>query len=125
VIYFYIIGGAAIGAPLRYFIGSHVQRWSGGSNAFPLGTMAVNITGCLLIGLIATLALEKSWLNKETRALLVTGFLGSYTTFSAFGLETYSLGRDGDLLKAIANVTLSVVLGILAVWAGVRIAESM
>lgn len=117
--YFYIVLGAAAGAPLRYFLGSRIQERTGG--AFPWGTLLVNVSGCLLIGLILGIAEARGSLAREARFLIVTGFLGSYTTFSAFGWETYSLARADDIARAAANVAASFVLGLAAVWAGTQL----
>jgi fluoride exporter len=119
VTYLYIVAGAAVGAPLRYFLGSRVQERTAG--AFPWGTLVVNVSGCLLIGFILAVAESRGSLGREARLLLVTGFLGSYTTFSAFGWETYSLARADDLAKAALNVAASVVVGLAAVWAGAQL----
>jgi CrcB protein len=122
VTYAYIIAGAMAGAPLRYFLGSRVQSWAGGE--FPWGTLVVNVSGCLGIGLLLGLADHRDVLSREARLLLVTGFLGSYTTFSAFGWETYSLARSEDVARALANVVVSVVAGVLATWAGASLTRA-
>ena len=119
--YAYIIGGAVIGAPLRYFLQGRVQDASG--STLPLGTMVVNITGCLVIGFLLTLAEERDVLTRDARLFLVVGFLGAYTTFSTFGWETFALLRDNDILRAAGNVTLSTVGGLLAVWVGASVAR--
>ncbi len=119
--YLYIVAGACAGAPLRYFVGSHVK--AGALGAFPLGTLLVNLTGCLLIGLVLGLAESRDALSKEARLLIVTGFLGSYTTFSALGWETYDLFRTDELMRAISYAVVSVVLGVLAVWLGAQAAR--
>lgn len=119
--YVYVIAGACVGAPLRYFVGSHVK--AGALGSFPLGTFLVNVTGCLLIGFVLGLAESRDAISREARLLLVTGFLGSYTTFSAFGWETYDLGRTDELPLAIGYAVLSLVVGIAAVWAGVQAAR--
>jgi len=121
--YAWIIAGAVAGAPLRYFLGSRVGAGEWGP--FPAGTLFVNVTGCFLIGLILGLSEERGGLSREARLLLVTGFLGSYTTFSAFGWETYSLARGDEVARAAANVVLSVVLGIAAVWMGASLARTV
>jgi len=120
--YLYVIAGAAAGAPLRYFAASHVQGWTNWT--FPTGTMFVNLTGCLLIGFISTLAEEREVINREARLLLVAGFLGSYTTFSAFGYETLELLRENLVLRALLNVGLSTSVGVLAAWAGMALARA-
>jgi CrcB protein len=85
--------------------------------------MFVNLTGCLLIGFLATLAEERDAINREARLLLIAGFLGSYTTFSAFGYETLELLRDNLVLRALLNVLLSASIGVLAAWAGMALAR--
>jgi CrcB protein len=119
--YAFIIGGAVLGAPLRYFLQGRVQDATG--STFPAGTLLVNVTGCLVIGLLATLAEEREVLGREGRLFLLVGFLGSYTTFSTFGWETFALLRDNDLLRAGGNIILSTVTGLLAVWLGSVIAR--
>jgi CrcB protein len=121
VTYAWIVAGAIVGAPLRYFLQGRVQDRFGG--VFPWGTFAVNVSGCLVIGVLLTLAEERGALSREARLTLVTGFLGSYTTFSTFGWESYALAQDGDLLRAAANVILSVAVGLVAVWAGAALAR--
>ena len=120
--YVWVIAGAAAGAPLRYFLGTRFVTEPG---AFPWATFLVNITGCLAIGFILGLSESRGSLSREARLLLVTGFLGSYTTFSAFGWETYSLLRDDHLLRASLNAGGSVVLGILAVWLAASAAKAI
>ena len=121
--YVYIVAGAVAGAPLRYFVQGRVQDVTG--SLFPWGTMVVNVTGCLLIGLLLTLAEERELLSREARLLLVVGFLGSYTTFSTFGWETYALLRDNQVFQASGNVLLSTFAGLLGVWAGTAIGRAV
>ncbi len=121
--YAWIVAGAIVGAPLRYFVGSHVPAGNWGS--FPFCTLLVNITGCLAIGFILGLSESRGSLSREARLLLVTGFLGSYTTFSAFGWETYNLLRDDQVLRASLYAGGSVVLGILAVWLAASAAKAV
>ncbi|MGI8927631.1 MAG: fluoride efflux transporter CrcB [Tepidiformaceae bacterium] len=121
--YLYIVAGAVAGAPLRYLLQVRLQELT--THGFPFGTLAVNLTGCLAIGLLVTLAEERDFLGRETRLLLLTGFLGSYTTFSAFGWDTYALLRDNEVLQAIGNVALSVAGGVLGVWVGVLIGKAL
>ena len=116
-----MIAGAIIGAPLRYFVGSRIQAAEWG--AFPYGTFVVNVTGCFVIGLVLGLAESRDAINREARLFLVTGILGSYTTFSAFGWETMDLLRGGDVLKATVYAGGSVTLGVLAAWAGLSLAK--
>ncbi len=119
--YAFIIMGAAIGAPLRYFLSLRIQEAANGS--FPIQTLAVNLTGCFAIGVLATLAEERDFLNREARLFLLVGLLGSYTTFSTFGWETISLLRSEQVLQAVEYVALSSIGGLLAVWAGLSLAR--
>lgn len=121
MIYLYIVAGAVLGAPARYFLQGKVQELSG--PGFPWGTLAVNLSGCLAIGFLATLAFERELLSREARAFLMVGFLGSYTTFSTFGWETFELARELDLLRAAANVIASVLFGLAGVWVGSALAR--
>jgi len=120
--YLYVILGAAAGAPLRYFIQARLQ--GAGGSPFPWGTVVVNLSGCLAIGLVLGLAEQRDFLTREMRLLLAVGFLGGYTTFSAFGWETYALLRDNDLPRAAANVLVSIVIGLLGVWLGATLAKA-
>ena len=86
--------------------------------SFPAGTLLVNVTGSLLIGLLAGLAESRMLLTAEVRLLLVTGVLGGYTTFSAFSLETLLLLRAGQTTTALTSVALQVLLGVAAAFAG-------
>jgi CrcB protein len=89
---------------------------------FPWGTtLAVNIIGCLLIGLLAGLDERIGLLSAESRVFLITGVLGGFTTFSAFGMDIVMLQRKEAVPLAIAYLLLSVVIGILAVWVGIKI----
>jgi CrcB protein len=109
--------GAALGGVARYVIGLAVMQRFGGR--FPLGTLVVNVSGCFLIGFIATILTERLDLNPNWRLFLVTGLLGGYTTFSSFGYETYQLARMDAPVVGLLNVAASVVLGYAAVWLGV------
>ena len=109
--------GGAVGSIARYKLSGWVLHltldWR-----FPAGTFTVNVIGCLLAGVLAGLAEKHDLLSPQARLLLFTGVLGGFTTFSAFGLETMHLLRRGDLLVAAANIVLSVVAGLLALWLG-------
>ncbi len=121
MIYLYIVAGAVLGAPARYYLQGKVQDLSG--PGFPWGTLAVNLSGCLAIGFLATLAFERELLSREARAFLMVGFLGSYTTFSTFGWETFELARELDVLRAAANVIASVLFGLAGVGVGSALAR--
>lgn len=112
--------GGALGSVARYklsgYVLHHTIDWR-----FPAGTFAVNVIGCLIAGLLAGLAERHEILSPDVRLLLFTGVLGGFTTFSAFGLETMFLLKRGDLMVAAANIVLSVVAGLLALWLGLVI----
>ena len=110
------LGGFA-GSALRYWIGGLVQGAVAGST-FPFGTLAVNVTGCFAIGALSQLGEAQNAMSPGTRALILVGLLGGYTTFSAFGNETVNLLRDGQRLAAAANVGGNFVLSLGAVWLG-------
>lgn len=103
--------GGFLGSTLRFLASTTIGR---AFPQFPLGTLTVNVIGCLLIGLIAGLADHREMLGPAPRAFLVAGLLGGFTTFSAFGQECCLLLRQGDLTKAAASVVLNVGLGLLA-----------
>lgn len=114
--------GGLIGAVLRYLASTWVQGPVVG-NGFPYGTLAVNIIGCLVIGIIAGYAEVKRPLSAEAQAFLVVGVLGGFTTFSAFGIDTINLLRGGDYLAGAANVVLQVTFGLVSVAVGFRLAQ--
>jgi CrcB protein len=109
---------------LRYLASGWVQQ-SSGSVSFPWGTLAVNVIGCFLIGILAYLADTRGILHPQARLFLIVGVLGGFTTFSAFGNETMNLIRDGENLLAAANTIGSVLLCFAAVWAGRAIAVAI
>lgn len=118
----FIAGGGAIGSVLRYLLQGWLQRTTG--SAFPIGTLVVNLLGCLTIGVLAAaLAGAAAGVREEIHLGLTAGLLGGFTTFSAFGLETYLLASPGQYRHAAAYVVLSVVLGLAAVWLGHRAGE--
>lgn len=116
----FIAGGGAAGSILRYLAAGWGQRLVGGT--FPFGTLLVNVGGCLLIGYLATLFAGPALVREEYRLALLVGFLGGFTTFSTFGLETHGLLTDGDWSLAVANLLASNALGLFAVWIGHRLA---
>ncbi|MCZ0954659.1 MAG: fluoride efflux transporter CrcB [Rhodospirillaceae bacterium] len=116
--YLWIGLGSALGGMARYGCSGLAARYIGAT--FPLGTLIVNVSGSLVIGFLASLAVADGRLliSPDARAFLMIGLCGGFTTFSAFSIETLDLARDGDWLWAGANVVLSVVLCLLAVWLG-------
>jgi CrcB protein len=109
--------GGLIGAILRYLIGAQIQEFSK-SISFPYGTLAVNVLGCLLIGLLTYLTEYRGALSADTRAMLMSGLLGAFTTFSSFSLETINLLSAGEYLAAGGNLAANNGFGLLAVWVG-------
>jgi|SRR5947209_19824817 len=114
--YLIVMAGGAVGSLARYVAGTAIMSRFGGR--FPMGTFAVNATGCFLIGVIMTLLGQKAP-HPNWRLLLVVGFLGGYTTFSSFAYETFTAAREGSPWIGLLNVVASVVVGYLAVWLGV------
>lgn len=110
------LGGAA-GSIARYQLSGWILHQSV-SWKFPLGTFCVNVVGCLIAGLLAGMAAKHELFSPDTRLLLFTGMLGGFTTFSAFGLETLYLLKRSEYLLAGANVLLSILVAMTALWIG-------
>lgn len=108
--------GGALGSILRFWVGGYVSNRMGAR--FPYGTFVINCTGSFLIGLVVTLLAERTHWSPHWRDLIPIGFIGGYTTFSTFELETFRSFQDGELLMAALNVLLSVAIGFLSVWLG-------
>lgn len=108
--------GGCLGSVLRFWAGAYISNRMG--SRFPYGTFVINVTGSFLIGLVVTLLAERTHWSPNFRYLIPIGFIGGYTTFSTFELETFQSFRDGEILAAFLNVLLSVVLGFIAVWLG-------
>jgi len=117
-ILFAIGAGSFIGGIFRYLLSQFVQ--SRILLVFPFGTLAVNIIGCFLIGLVYGIS-ERGNMSAEWRLFLATGILGGFTTFSAFSYETVSLLRDGQLWYALAYISSSVIIGVLATFVGISV----
>ncbi len=115
----FIAGGGAMGSLARYGLQGFIQRASG--LGFPLGTVAVNVIGCLLAGIFYGLFNGPWPVREELRLGLIVGLLGGFTTFSAFGLATFLMTHEGHARWALLNVVVSCVLGLGAVWFGYRL----
>lgn len=115
-----MIGGMA-GTIARYSVSGAAYRIFGTS--FPYGTFIVNLTGCFLVGLLASIMEKKIIPDANLRMLLMIGFCGAYTTFSTFLLETVYLMRDGEGVRALMNVILSVVAGLVVLRAGMWLGD--
>lgn len=120
---FAVMAGGAAGALLRYLL----VRWVMANHsliALPIGTLAVNVLGSLLIGVLAGLFMSKL-ANEALRLFFIVGFLGSFTTVSSFSLETVELILQAQYLKACINIAATLVLCISATWAGLILARSL
>jgi CrcB protein len=126
---YFVIGlGGALGSMLRFGLASaiDIRTVKAGGMVFPWGTIIVNITGCLVIGFIATVSSTEGriFLSPLTRQFIMIGILGGYTTFSSFSLQTLVLAQGGQWWAAASNVLLSVVLCLVGVWLGAALAQS-
>ena len=119
----FIAIGGAFGAVLRY--GASISIYSVLGRGFPYGTMFVNVSGSLLMGLLSVILLDRFDPGPEWRAAVLVGVLGSFTTFSTFSLETLNLLEQGDVMRAFANIVLSVMVCLAAVWFGVLIGRQI
>jgi CrcB protein len=119
-----VLLAGAVGTGCRYglssLIYSRIER-----PTFPYANLIINVSGSFAIGLLAELFDGRTLVSPTTRAMLLIGFLGGYTTFSSFSYETFSLIRDGEWSRATLNSMGSVLLGLVAVWMGVRLAQSL
>ncbi len=125
MLYLWIMAGSALGGAARFWVATAIGNQIG--ETFPWGTIIVNITGSFAIGFFATLTGPDGRLlvSSMTRQFVMIGFCGGYTTFSSFSLQTLNLVRDGEMLRAGANVGLSVALCLLAVWLGYVAASAL
>ncbi len=119
--YVMIALGGALGALARYQLAAVVQARV--PVGFPYGTFVVNVTGCFIMGLVTALLAERLVVHPNWRFLVPIGFLGAYTTFSTFELETFRAASEGAWLMAAANAMGSVVAGYAALWAGFVVAR--
>lgn len=124
-VYFWIAAGSALGGVSRFWLSGVIARAFG--ETFPWGTLIVNVTGSFVIGVIAALTIPdgRLFLGSTARLAIMAGFLGGYTTFSSFSLQTLSLMQEGEWGFASANIALSVVLCLVGVWAGFALASSV
>ncbi|RTZ64400.1 MAG: fluoride efflux transporter CrcB [Aquificaceae bacterium] len=120
---FAIMIGGAIGAALRFMVSNGVYNVLG--RDFPYGTLAVNIIGSFFMGLLTILLLERGDFDPLFKLAILVGFLGSFTTFSTFSLDTLSLINDGALIRAFINMVGSVVVCVSAVWLGMMVAKQL
>jgi CrcB protein len=111
----------AVGTVSRYALQGVVQYRSG--SGFPYGTLAVNLSGCLLLGFLGQLTLNRMVISPEWRVAMTIGFFGGYTTFSTFGWETVKMLQDGEWMHASLYVAASVIAGLLLTLAGIHAAN--
>ena len=112
--------GAVLGANLRYVVSRGMAQWLG--PAFPYGTFVVNFVGCLVIGVVGTMVTGRLVDRPEVvRQVVIIGFLGSLTTFSSFAYETHGLFQDGERMRALLNIFLSVFAGLAGVRLGIEL----
>ena len=120
--YLSVLAGGALGTGLRYSLSSLIYS-AIREPTFPYANLVVNVSGSLMIGILAELFESRVLISPTVRVALLTGVLGGYTTFSSFSFETYALLRDGEVWRGTLNAAASVVLGLAAVWAGVKLAQ--
>ena len=112
-----IAAGGAVGSVLRFWMSTWVHSFAGRS--FPYGTLTVNVLGCLAMGFLFVLFIDRLSDNNVLRAGILIGVLGGFTTFSSFSIETFNLIEQGAWVKAAANMTGSLLLCVGATWVGV------
>ena len=121
--YAMIAAGGALGAMARYALGGLVQQWAGAR--LPYGTFVINVSGCLVMGVMMTLLTERGVLNPNWRFLVPVGFIGAYTTFSTFEYETFRAMEQDAWLVGVGNVLVSVVVGFASVALGVALTRKL
>lgn len=112
-----IAAGGAAGSLLRFWMSNWVHSFA--ERSFPYGTLVVNVLGCLLMGFLFVLFIDRLSDNPVLRAGILIGVLGGFTTFSSFSIETFNLIEQGAWIKAVANMSGSLVLCVGATWIGV------
>jgi CrcB protein len=119
--YLFVLVGGGLGAAARYWVSDAVYRWL--PVDFPYGNLVVNISACFLIGVLMTGMQDRFLVHPSLRVFLAIGILGGYSTFSSFSYETLMLIKDGEPYRALLNVGVSVVIGLLATAAGMVVGE--
>ncbi len=122
-IYFAIALGGSLGAISRYWVSTTTHSWLG--NNFPYGTLMVNVSGSLVMGFLTVVLVQRFDVSDEVRLGLIVGFLGSYTTFSAFSMDTIHWIENGAVLKALVYILVSVIASVLGAWAGLISAKQL
>ena len=122
-IYFAIALGGSLGAISRYWVSTTTYSWLGSN--FPYGTLMVNVTGSLVMGFLTVVLVQRFDVSDEVRLGLIVGFLGSFTTFSAFSIDTIHWIENGALIKALVYILVSVIACVLGAWAGLISAKQL
>lgn len=121
--YLYIALGGGLGAIARYWVGNAVSGRLGAR--FPFGTFVINITACVLLGFAMTYLGKRTGLDPSWRFFIPIGFIGAYSTFSTYEWETFSTMRSGAFFMGALYAVSSLILGLIAVWAGAMLAEAI
>ena len=122
-IYLAIAAGGSLGAVSRYWMSASTYQWLG--QGFPYGTLMVNLLGSLVMGFLSVLLVHRFHVSEEIRIGLLAGFLGSFTTFSTFAMDTLQLAGNEAMFKAIIYILFSVMLCIVGAWAGLFVAKQL
>lgn len=117
-----LIVGSVAGGTARYLLSDIIHSVFG--SEFPYGTLAVNLIGCFLVGIVSATAEDQSFLGFDAKVLLMIGFCGAFTTFSSFIVDTTHLIKTGHELRAFLNVTMSIMIGLIVFRIGVFVAEA-
>jgi CrcB protein len=115
--------GGFVGTLFRYWLSGLIAKRYG--ETFPLGTLAVNAIGCFIIGFLFYFFYDRSLTTPTARTVVLIGVIGGFTTFSSYGLQTFTLLRDGEVFLALVNVVASNVLGLALVWLGYVLAKAI
>jgi fluoride exporter len=113
--------GGFIGTLGRYWLSGLIARRYG--ETFPYGTLIVNLVGCFVIGFLFYLFYDRALASPTSRTAIFIGLIGGFTTFSSYGLQTFTLLRDGEVLLALVNIAASNLLGLALVWVGYSLAK--
>lgn len=115
--------GGFVGTLCRYWLSGFIAKRYG--ETFPLGTLVVNAIGCFIIGFLFYFFYDRSLTTPTARTVVLIGVIGGFTTFSSYGLQTFTLLRDGEVFLALVNVLASNVLGLALVWLGYVLAKAI
>ena len=122
-IYIAIALGGSLGAICRYWVATATYTWLG--NNFPYGTLMVNVSGSLLMGFLTVVLVQRFDVSEEVRLGLIVGFLGSFTTFSTFSMDTIHWLESGEVIKSLAYILVSVIASVVGAWAGLISAKQL